>query len=115
VGEKVPQLRALQIRAVGTDMSNCLPAVVTMINRFITSLVSIDVAITLAQPDMELQQLLGTLALLSKHGLIKNVALRLHGSSPLSGVSETLWSWNGDEYVRGVASAFPIDQWWVAA
>ena len=28
---------------------------------------------------------------------------------------ETLWSWNGDEYVRGVASAFPIDQWWVAA
>jgi pilus assembly protein CpaF len=28
---------------------------------------------------------------------------------------ETLWSWNGDEYVRGVATAFPIDQWWIAA
>jgi pilus assembly protein CpaF len=28
---------------------------------------------------------------------------------------ETLWSWNGDEYVRGVATAFPIEQWWVAA
>jgi pilus assembly protein CpaF len=28
---------------------------------------------------------------------------------------ETLWSWNGDAYVRGVATAFPIDQWWVAA
>ena len=28
---------------------------------------------------------------------------------------ETLWFWNGEEYVRGVASAFPIDQWWVAA
>ena len=28
---------------------------------------------------------------------------------------ETLWSWNGDDYVRGVATAFPIDQWWVAA
>jgi pilus assembly protein CpaF len=28
---------------------------------------------------------------------------------------ETLWSWNGDEYVRGVVTAFPIDQWWVAA
>jgi pilus assembly protein CpaF len=28
---------------------------------------------------------------------------------------ETLWSWNGDEYVRGVATGFPIDQWWVAA
>ena len=28
---------------------------------------------------------------------------------------ETLWSWNGREYVRGIATAFPIDQWWVAA
>ena len=28
---------------------------------------------------------------------------------------ETLWSWNGKEYVRGMATAFPINQWWVAA
>ena len=28
---------------------------------------------------------------------------------------ETLWSWNGSEYTRGVATAFPLDQWWVAA
>ena len=28
---------------------------------------------------------------------------------------ETLWSWNGDDYVRGIATAFPIDHWWVAA
>ena len=28
---------------------------------------------------------------------------------------ETLWSWDGNDYVRGVATAFPIDQWWVAA
>lgn len=28
---------------------------------------------------------------------------------------ETLWSWNGDDYVRGIATAFPIDQWWIAA
>ena len=28
---------------------------------------------------------------------------------------ETLWSWNGSEYTKGVATAFPLDQWWVAA
>ena len=25
---------------------------------------------------------------------------------------ETLWKWNGIEYVRGIASAFPLEQWW---
>lgn len=28
---------------------------------------------------------------------------------------ETLWSWNGSEYVKGVATAFPLEHWWVAA
>ena len=25
---------------------------------------------------------------------------------------ETLWKWNGAEYVKGIASAFPLEQWW---
>jgi pilus assembly protein CpaF len=27
---------------------------------------------------------------------------------------ESLWKWNGDEYVRGIATSFPLDQWWIA-
>ena len=27
---------------------------------------------------------------------------------------ESLWKWNGNEYVRGIATAFPLDQWWIA-
>jgi len=27
---------------------------------------------------------------------------------------ESLWKWNGSEYVRGIATAFPLDQWWIA-
>lgn len=27
---------------------------------------------------------------------------------------ESLWKRNGDEYVRGIATSFPLDQWWIA-
>jgi pilus assembly protein CpaF len=28
---------------------------------------------------------------------------------------ENLWQWNGSEYVRGIATAFPLEKWWLAA
>lgn len=59
--------------------------------------------------------------------LIVQVNLNVHGERRVMEISwvtgrfenehaelETLWRWNGTEYLKGIASAFPIQMWWQA-